>query len=199
MKHDVLFIKLSSQLCQKVGGLFVVGCAYIILEALKRAKAMGCSVGVYAATTVGEETTGRGSYWVGSAIRPDVAIVTDVTFASDYPGVDAKQSGEVKLGCGGVLCNSSIGSRKVNDLMKAVAKEHNIPYQIESYMGRTYTDADNLHVTGTGVVTALLSLPLRYMHCPCEVCHMDDIENCIELLAQFLCRIDEHIDLDPFH
>ena len=175
------------------------GCAYIILEALKRAKAMGCSVGVYAATTVGEETTGRGSYWVGSAIRPDVAIVTDVTFASDYPGMDAKQSGEVKLGCGGVLCNSSIGSRKVNDLMKAVAKEHNIPYQIESYMGRTYTDADNLHVTGTGVVTALLSLPLRYMHCPCEVCHMDDIENCIELLAQFLCRIDEHIDLDPFH
>ena len=160
---------------------------------------MGCSVGVYAATTVGEETTGRGSHWVGSAIRPDVAIVTDVTFASDYPGVDAKQSGEVKLGCGGVLCNSSIGSRKVNDLMKAVAKEHNIPFQIESYMGRTYTDADNLHVTGTGVVTALLSLPLRYMHCPCEVCHMDDIENCIELLAQFLCRIDEHIDLDPFH
>lgn len=175
------------------------GCAYIILEALKRAKAMGCSVGVYAATTVGEETTGRGSHWVGSAIRPDVAIVTDVTFASDYPGMDAKQSGEVKLGCGGVLCNSSIGSRKVNDLLKAVAKEHNIPYQIESYMGRTYTDADNLHVTGTGVVTALLSLPLRYMHCPCEVCHMDDIENCIELLAQFLCRIDEHIDLDPFH
>ena len=149
------------------------GCAYIILEALKRAKAMGCSVGVYAATTVGEETTGRGSHWVGSAIRPD--------------------------GCGGVLCNSSIGSRKVNDLLKAVAKEHDIPYQIESYMGRTYTDADNLHVTGTGVVTALLSLPLRYMHCPCEVCHMDDIENCIELLAQFLCRIDEHIDLDPFH
>ena len=49
------------------------------------------------------------------------------------------------------------------------------------------------------MVTALLSLPLRYMHCPCEVCHMDDIENCIELLAQFLCRIDEHIDLDPFH
>ena len=160
---------------------------------------MGCSVGVYAATTVGEETTGRGSHWVGSAIRPDVAIVTDVTFASDYPGVDAKQSGEVKLGCGGVLCNSSIGSRKVNDLLKAVAKEHNIPYQIESYMGRTYTDADNLHVTGTGVVTALLSLPLRYMHCPSEVCHMDDIENCIELLAQFLCSIDGSIDLDPFH
>ena len=54
-------------------------------------------------------------------------------------------------------------------------------------------------VGAAGVVTALLSLPLRYMHCPCEVCHMDDIENCIELLAQLLCRIDEHIDLDPFH
>lgn len=175
------------------------GCAYIILEALKRAKAMGCTIGVYAATTVGEETTGRGAYWAGAGIQPDVAIVTDVTYASDYPGMDPKTNGEVKLGCGPVICNSSIANRKVNDLLRAVARENGIPFQTESYMGRTYTDADQLHVTGTGVTTALLSLPLRYMHCPCEVCHMDDIENSIELLARFLCRIDENTDLDPFH
>ena len=175
------------------------GCAYIILEALKRAKELGCKIGVYAATTVGEETTGRGSYWVGSNIRPDVAVITDVTYASDYPGMDPKASGEVKLGSGGAICNCSIANQKLNDLLKAVAKENGIPYQMESYTGRTYTDADNLHVTGTGVVTALLSLPLRYMHCPSEVCHMDDIESSIELLARFLCRIDENTDLDPFH
>lgn len=175
------------------------GCAYIILEALKRAKELGCKIGVYAATTVGEETTGRGSYWVGSNIQPDVAVITDVTYASDYPGMDPKASGEVKLGSGGAICNCSIANQKLNDLLKAVAKENGIPYQMESYTGRTYTDADNLHVTGTGVVTALLSLPLRYMHCPSEVCHMDDIENSIELLARFLCRIDENTDLDPFH
>ena len=134
------------------------GCAYIILEALKRAKAMDCSVGVYAATTVGEETTGRGSYWVGSAIRPDVAIVTDVTFASDYPGVDAKQSGEVKLGCGGVLCNSSIGSRKVNDLLKAVAKEHNIPIRVGVNSGSLEKElVEKYHgVTAEGIVESAL-------------------------------------------
>ena len=113
--------------------------------------------------------------------------------------MDPKASGEVKLGSGGAICNCSIANQKLNDLLKAVAKENGIPYQMESYTGRTYTDADNLHVTGTGVVTALLSLPLRYMHCPSEVCHMDDIENSIELLARFLCRIDENTDLDPFH
>ena len=175
------------------------GCAFIILEALKKAKEMGCKIGVYAATTVGEETTMRGAHWAGSAVQPNVAIAVDVTFASDYPGTSAKDSGSVKLGSGPVLCNSSIANRKVNELLKACAKEQNIPFQMESYMGRTGTDADKIHFTGTGVTTALLSLPLRYMHSPSEVCHMDDIQYSIDLLAAFLCRIDENTDLDPFH
>ncbi len=173
------------------------GCAYIILEALKRAKALGCAIGVYAATTVGEETTGRGAYWAGSNLQPDVAIAVDVTYASDYPGVEP-DSGSVKLGGGPALCNSSIGNKKVNEILKAIAKEHKIPWQIESYMGRTYTDADQLHQTGLGVVTNLVSLPLRYMHCPSEVCAMADVENTIELLARFLCAIGPDTNLDPF-
>lgn len=175
------------------------GCAFIILEALKRAKALGCKIGVYAATTVGEETTMRGAYWAGSSIQPNVAIAVDVTFASDYPGTDDAESGPVKLGKGPVICNSSIANRKVNDLLKDCAVEHGLPYQVESYMGSTHTDADKIHFSGTGVTTALVSLPLRYMHSPSEVCCLDDIENAIELLAQFLCRIDENTDLDPFH
>ncbi len=173
------------------------GCAYIILEALKRAKELGCTIGVCAATTVGEETTGRGAYWAGSNLQPDVAIAVDVTFASDYPGV-GPESGSVKLGGGPVLCNSSIGNKKVNEMLKAIAKEHNIPWQIESYMGRTGTDADKMHQTGLGVVTNLVSLPLRYMHSPSEVCCMADIENTIELLARFLCTIGPDTNLDPF-
>ena len=174
------------------------GCAFIILEALKRAKERGCKIGVYAATTVGEETTMRGAYWAGAAVQPNVAIAVDVTFASDYPGTDAKESGFVALGKGPVICNSSIANRKVNQLLKACAADKAIPCQMESYMGRTGTDADKIHFTGIGVTTALLSLPLRYMHSPAEVCHLDDIENTIELLAEFLCRIDETTDLDPF-
>ncbi|MBR2895226.1 MAG: M20/M25/M40 family metallo-hydrolase [Oscillospiraceae bacterium] len=174
------------------------GGAFIILEALKRAKERGCRVGVYAATTVGEETTMRGAHWAGSAIAPNVAIAVDVTYAQDYPGTDPNESGNVRLGKGPVICNSSIANKKVNDLLKTCAKDKEIPYQVESFVGRTGTDADKIHFVGNGVVTALLSLPLRYMHSPAEVCDLNDIENSIELLAEFLCRIDENINFDPF-
>ena len=175
------------------------GCAFIILEALKRAKELGCKIGVYAATTVGEETTMRGAHWAGSAVAPHVAIAVDVTYAQDYPGTNPQESGHIRLGKGPVICNSSIANKKVNELLKACAAEYGIPYQMESFIGRTGTDADKIHFAGKGVITALVSLPLRYMHSPSEVCHMDDIENAIELLARFLCRIDETTDLDPFH
>ena len=97
-----------------------------------------------------------------------------------------------------MICNGSICNKKVNELLKACAQDRGIPYQMETFIGRTGTDADKIHFVGSGVVTALLSLPLRYMHSPSEVCHLDDIENSIELLAEFLCRIDENTDLDPF-
>ena len=174
------------------------GGAFIVLEALKKAKQMGCQIGVYVATTVGEETTMRGAYWAASQVKPDVAIAVDVTYAQDYPGTDPAESGDVKLGAGPVICNSSVANKKVNDLLKACAKANDIPYQIESFLGRTGTDADKMHQTGEGVVTALLSLPLRYMHSPSEVCHFGDIEHAINLLASFLCAINKDTNLDPF-
>lgn len=174
------------------------GGAFIVMEALKKAGEMGCKIGVYAAATVGEETTMRGAYWAASRVKPDVAIAVDVTFAQDYPGTDPAESGDVKLGAGPVICNSSIANRKVNELLKACARENNIPYQIESFLGRTGTDADKMHQSCEGVITALLSLPLRYMHAPSEVCNMQDIQNAIDLLAAFLCKIDKNTDLDPF-
>ena len=174
------------------------GGAFIVLEALKKAKEMGCKIGVYTATTVGEETTTRGAYWAASQVKPNVAIAVDVTYAQDYPGTDPAESGDVKLGAGPVICNGSMANKKVNDLLKQCAKDKQIPYQLETFMGHTYTDADKMHQTGTGVVTALLSLPLRYMHSPSEVCHTQDISHAIELLAAFLCTIDGNTVIDPF-
>ena len=174
------------------------GGAFIVLEALKKTKEMGCKIGVYAATTVGEETTMRGAYWAASKVKPDVAIAVDVTYAQDYPGTDPAESGDVKVGGGPVICNSSLANRKVNALLKACAKENDIPYQIESFLGRTGTDADKIHQSGEGVVTALVSLPLRYMHSPSEVCHIRDIEYAVNLLANFLCAINSNTNLDPF-
>ncbi len=173
------------------------GCAYIILEALKRAKERGCGIGVYAVTTVGEETNGRGAYWAGARIQPDVAIAVDVTFATDYPGTEAKRSGSVKLGKGPVLCNAPYGTPKLQELLEVCAGT-DIPIQVETSTERTYTDADKLHMSGLGVPAALVSLPLRYMHCPSEVCAVSDVENSIELLTRFLCTIGPDTNLDPF-
>ena len=174
------------------------GGAFIILEALKKAKEKGCKIGVYAATTVGEETTMRGAHWAASRVKADVAIAVDVTYAQDYPGTNPQESGNVALGKGPVICNSSIASKKVNKLLKDVAKANDIPYQIESFMGRTGTDADKMHFAADGTVTALVSLPLRYMHSPSEMCALSDVENSINLLAEFLCSIDADTDIDPF-
>ena len=147
---------------------------------------------------IGEETTMRGAYWAASKVRPNVAIAVDVTYAQDYPGTDPAESGDVKLGGGPVICNGSMASRKVNALLKSCARENAIPYQVESFPGRTGTDADKMHQAGEGVVTALLSLPLRYMHSPGEVCQISDIEHAVNLLAAFLCAVGEGTDFDPF-
>lgn len=172
--------------------------AFIILEALKKAKAMGCDIGVYATTTVGEETTMRGAKWASERIQPDVAIAVDVTYATDYPGTNPAASGDVALGKGPVICNSSICNRKVNQLLKDSASSHQIPYQIETFIGRTGTDGDAIHISNQGVVTALLSLPLRYMHAPNETCSLNDVQSSIDLLAHFLMHINPTTNLDPF-
>lgn len=175
------------------------GGAFIILETLKRAKEMGCQIGVYAATTVGEETTMRGAYWAGANVRPNAAIAVDVTYAQDYPGTAPEESGNVRLSKGPVICNGSIANKKLNDMLRKIAREAELPFQEESFAGRTGTDADKIHFTGTGVVTALLSLPLRYMHSGAEVCDLKDVDAAIELLARFLCSVSEVTDFDPFH
>ena len=131
-------------------------------------------------------------------MQPDVAIAVDVTYAQDYPGTDPAESGDVKLGAGPVICNGSMANKKINACLKQCAREKDIPYQVESFLGKTYTDADTMHQTGTGVVTALLSLPLRYMHSPGEVCHFKDIKHAINLLAAFLLTADKTTDFDPF-
>ena len=174
------------------------GGAFIVLEALKRARELGCQIGVYAASTVGEETSMRGAHWACSRVQPDLAMAVDVTFATDYPGTEPECTGEVKLGKGPVICHSSILNKKVNQLLRTCAKAHNLPLQEETAVGRTGTDADKMHFAEKGYPTALLSLPLRYMHSPSEVCHLDDIQNSIELLARFLCAITPETTFDPF-
>ena len=161
---------------------------YIIMEAMKRAKERGCKAGVYGASTTGEETTKTGAYWTSTRINPTMAIVVDVTYASDYNGMDPAETGTVLLGEGPVLCNSPIVVKALNAKMEECAKEAGIPVQREAASRLTYTDGDKIHFSNQGVPMVLVSIPLRYMHMPAEVADEKDVEGCIELIAQFLAK-----------
>lgn len=172
--------------------------AFIVLEALRKAKEKGCQIGVYAATTVGEETTMRGAWWASQQVQPTCAIAVDVTYTSDYEGVDGNDTGEVSLGKGAVLCHSSIVSNKMNDLLIQCANRLNCDIQWEVAVGRTGTDADRVHFTNQGVPVALVSIPLRYMHSSIETLSLKDVQKIIDLLAEFLCTFDENVNLNPY-
>lgn len=159
---------------------------FIIMEALKRAKEKGCSAGVYAASTVGEETTKTGAYWSSSRIKPDLAVVVDVTYCSDYSGMNPAEMGTVELGKGPVLCNSPIVVKKLNQKMEECAARIQVPVQREAAGRLSYTDGDQIHFSNQGVPMVLVSIPLRYMHTPAEVADEKDVEGCIELIAEFL-------------
>lgn len=161
---------------------------FIIMEALRRAKEKGCKAGVYAASTVGEETTKNGAYWCSARIKPDLAVVVDVTYCSDYGDKDTTEAGKVELGGGPVLCNSPTVAKSLNKKMQDCATGRQIPVQIEAASGLTYTDGDRIHFSNQGVPMVLVSIPLRYMHTPAEVADKKDVEGCIELIAEFLCQ-----------
>ncbi len=172
--------------------------AYIVMEALAEARKRGASVGYYAVSTTGEETTGNGAYFTASRVKPNIAIAVDVTYTSDNCGISEAETGDVAVGKGPVLCNNPSIHKKVNEWLKECAKKLNMDIQIEAAGGRTGTDGDTMHRTGIGVPFALVSIPLRYMHNPDEVGSLKDIQECIELLAEFLVSCSADMNLKPF-
>ena len=162
------------------------------MEALRRAKEKGCKAGVYAASTVGEETTKNGAYWSSARIQPTLAVVVDVTYCTDYSGLsNPAEAGEVLLGGGPVLCNSPIVVKVLNDKMVECADRIGIQTQREAASNFSYTDGDKIHFSNQGVPMVLVSIPLRNMHTPGEVADMKDVEGCIELIAEFLCSYEK--------
>ena len=171
--------------------------AFIVLEALLKAKEKGAKIGAVATTTVGEESSMRGAYFAASRIKPKCAIAVDVTYASDAPGTAGEVYGEINIGGGPVLCHSSIVNRELNNRLEKAAASLNMPIQWEGAGGRTGTDADTMLRCNDGVPVALVSIPLRYMHSPSEVGSKKDIQACIDLLAEFLVEMDEDVNLNP--
>lgn len=171
--------------------------AFIVAEVLRRVSQEDINVGVYAVSTVNEETNMGGAYFAGSNIEPTMAIACDVSFATDYPDIDKKKHGDVILGKGPILSKGAPINKKINKLMRNAAKENDIPVQYELTPRLTGTDADKIRLSGKGVPTALVSLPLRYMHSPSEVVSLVDIENEIELLVKTILKLKGDESLKP--
>ena len=172
--------------------------AFIVMETLAQARQKGARVGCYAVSTTGEETTGNGAYFTASRIQPNIVIAVDVTYTSDNCGISEAETGDISLGKGPVICNNPSIHKKVNEQLRACAKKLDISLQTEAASGRTGTDGDTMHKTGIGVPFALISIPLRYMHNPAEVCDLKDVQDCIDLLAEFYVSCTPDMNLKPF-
>ena len=172
--------------------------AFIVMEAVAEAKRKGASIGCYAVATTGEETTGNGAYFSASRVKPNIAIAVDVTYTSDNCGISEAETGDIGLGKGPVICNNPSIHKKVNEHLRACAAKLNMALQTEAASGRTGTDGDIIHKTGLGVPFALVSIPLRYMHNPAEVGSLKDVQNCIDLLAEFFASCTPDMNLKPF-
>ena len=172
--------------------------ASTVLPALRRARDKGARVGVYAATTVGEETTMRGAYHVASRVKPSLAIAVDVIHTSDFSGSLPQRFGEIKLGGGPVLCMSAVCSAPANRALEETARRMGLAVQYEVAARAMGTDADKMNQTGEGTPVTTVSIPLRYMHSPSEVGCLTDVEQTVELLSEFLAGLDGSFSLDPF-
>ena len=170
---------------------------YSILQALLMAKEMGATQGVYASSTVGEETTANGAVCVANLVKPTVAIVVDVmTDTSSVPSLENRDL--VYLGKGPAITLGTIMNKKLKELIEKVAKENNIPIQYTNSGNRTWTNADQIHFVDKGIPTMLLNIPLRYMHSSAEVANMDDVNNLSKLMALVIKEIDEDFNFNPF-
>lgn len=172
--------------------------AFIVMEALAKAREKGVSVGCYSVTTTGEETTGNGAYFTSSRVKPNIAIAVDVTYTSDNCGISEAITGDIAVGKGPVICNNPSIHKKVNAHLRECADRLDMALQTEAASGRTGTDGDTMHRTGIGVPFALASIPLRYMHNPNEVVSLKDVQDCIDLLAEFLSSCTSDMNLKPF-
>ena len=170
---------------------------YSILQALELAKQNKVSQGVYASSTVGEETTANGAVAVANLVKPTLAIVVDVmTDTSSLPSLENRDL--VYLGKGPAITLGTIMNKKLKNLIEKVAKENNIPIQYTNSGSRTWTNADKIHFVDKGIPTMLLNIPLRYMHSSAEVANMDDVNNLSKLMYLIIKEIDENFSFNPY-
>ncbi len=163
--------------------------AFVVLAALRRYAAAPGEARVVAVATTQEEIAYRGGGALVGAerVNPAMAIVVDVTFATDHPGMEKKELGHSPLGSGPVLTRGSVISPVAFRILRDTAELSRIPFTLHAAGRETSTDADAIHLAREGVATALLSVPNRYMHSPNEMVSLVDLDYAATLIAA-ACR-----------
>jgi endoglucanase len=166
-----------------------VGC-YVALEVARLVADAGSPPGDLECGALTQEEIGGFAARAGmTGLRPDVAIVFDVTATNDVPGADPRDDGEHPLGSGPTILRGPTMNPRLVELLVAVAEEEGVPYTLEVAAHVSQTDADDIHNANVGIPTALVSIPLRYMHSPIEMAQLDDVEACARLTAAFARKL----------
>jgi len=155
------------------------------LRLLKESKGK-LNVEVCAVSNVQEEVGLLGARQIAYSLKPDIALVVDVTHATDYPTVSKTQHGDVKIGKGPALTHGGCNHSEVVQRLEEVAAKKKIPLQHEAMSATSGTDTDVIFWTRGGIASALISLPNRYMHSPVEVVSLKDLEYIPQLMAAFV-------------
>jgi len=175
-------------------GLFVVAEA---LRLLKEEGHLDDQVGVHAVATVQEEIGSRGAQTAAFGISAQSGLAVDMGHAIDYPGVSRSRFGQLDIGKGPGISRGANTNPAVFALLAEAAIAEEIPYQVVVTPGSTPTDANALQLNRGGMAAGLLSVPLRYMHTPCEMLSLKDVEDTARLLAAYCRRITQASDFTP--
>jgi putative aminopeptidase FrvX len=170
-----------------------LGCFVAYEVARLVAEAGGAPGDVAGVAVTQEEITFAGARTTAFTLQPDIAVVVDVTFATDPPGSDEKEMGAHKFGSGPVIGRGATLDPQVFELLHAAGEEAGIPFTVAASARYTGTDADAIHLARGGIPTGVVSIPLRYMHSPVEMVQMEDVENAAKLIAAFAQKLSAEL------
>ena len=173
----------------RMGGFMIAEVARLLKENKKK-----LPFGLYITNSVQEEIGLRGAQMITDTIKPNIAIVTDVTHDTTTPMIDKKVQGEAKCGDGPVIAYAPAVQNNLRDLIVSTAKKNKIPFQRAAASRATGTDTDAFAYSNKGVPSALISMPLKYMHTTVETAHKADVENAIRLYVETLKQIKPGTD-----
>jgi len=177
----------------RMGGFMIAEVARLLKENKKT-----LPFGLYITNSVQEEVGLRGAEMITKTIKPNLAIVTDVCHDSTTPMIDKKIEGDTQIGKGPVITYAPAVQNNLRELILDTAEEKKIPFQRLASSRVTGTDTDAFAYSNGGVASALISLPLRYMHTTVEMVHRDDVENVIKLIYETLLKIENNHELSYF-